>query len=290
MPVADVDGLEIAYEIHGDGDQTWVLTPGGRFSKDYGGVRETAEALAARGRRVVIWDRPNCGASSVGFTGPSESEVQADALAGLVRSLDLGPVVIAGGSGGSRVSLLAAARHPDIAAGLAIWWISGGVYGLMTLGCHYCGDSISAAWTGGMAAVVELPTWREVLERNTANRERMLALDPREFIATMERWMVAYAPREEQLVPGLADADLTRVAAPTLVFRSGASDSNHTRATSEGVAALIPGARLVEPPWGDREWVERTQAAAARGQALFERWPLLVPQLTEWNDAIDARV
>ena len=86
MAVADVNGLEISYEIIGDGEQTWALTPGGRFSKDYGGVRELAQGLAATGRRVLIWDRPNCGASSVSFQGSTESSLQADTLAALVRS------------------------------------------------------------------------------------------------------------------------------------------------------------------------------------------------------------
>ena len=38
MPRIEVDGVSIAYEIVGDG-RPWVLTPGGRFSKDYPGVR-----------------------------------------------------------------------------------------------------------------------------------------------------------------------------------------------------------------------------------------------------------
>lgn len=134
MAVTTVNGLEIAYDIIGDGAQTWAITPGGRFSKDYGGVRELAEGLAATGRRVLIWDRPNCGASSVSFTGPTESALQADTLAALIRQLGLGPAVIAGGSGGSRVSLLTVARNPDIATGLAMWWISGGVFGRRHLG------------------------------------------------------------------------------------------------------------------------------------------------------------
>src|SRR4051794_26499367 len=106
MPYATVDGLDIAYEVIGDGGPPWVITPGGRFAKESPGVRELAGALAAAGRRVVVWDRPNTGGSSVCFTGESESQMQADALAGLLRTLDLGPAVIAGGSGGSRVSLL----------------------------------------------------------------------------------------------------------------------------------------------------------------------------------------
>src|SRR3954471_10081842 len=133
MPRATVDGLSISYEIIGEG-RPWTITPGGRFSKDDPGVREFAEALARDGNRVLIWDRPNCGESDVCFTGSSESAMQADTLAALLRHLDMAPAVITGGSGGSRISMLTAARHRDVAAGLAIWWISGGIFGLMSLG------------------------------------------------------------------------------------------------------------------------------------------------------------
>ncbi len=285
MATTTVNGLTIAYEMVGDAGQPWVLTPGGRFSKDYGGVRELATAIADAGNRVVIWDRPNTGESDVTFEGSSESVVQADALGGLIRALDLGPTIIAGGSGGSRVSLIAAGRHPDLTKALAIWWISGGPLGLIALGYHYCSDSIRAAWQGGMEAVVELPEWGEVLERNAGNRTRMLALDPQDFIATLERWMVTYCPCGEELVPGLTAAEQATLTIPTLVFRSGASDMNHPRATSETIAAALPDAELVEPPWGDREWMDR-QAARAQGEALFARWPLLAPQLLDWADGL----
>jgi pimeloyl-ACP methyl ester carboxylesterase len=207
--------------------------------------------------------------------------MQADALAGLLTELDMTPAVIAGGSGGSRVSLLAAARHPDLAAGVALWWISGGVYGLLSLGTHYCGNSIAAAWNGGMEAVVALPEWSEVLERNPGNRQRFLDQDPREFITTFERWMVAYCPCGEELVPGLADVDARSLDVPALVFRSGQSDVNHPRATSEQVADLLPNSRLIEPPWGDTEWMDR-HTPQAREEGIFVRWPLLAPQLLEW--------
>ncbi|HSS09557.1 MAG TPA: alpha/beta hydrolase, partial [Acidimicrobiales bacterium] len=191
--------------------------------------------------------------------------------------LAMAPAVVVGGSGGSRVSLLTAARHPDVAAGLALWWISGGVYGLITLGAHYCGESIAAAWRTGMEGVVALQQWQEVLERNPSNKQRFLDQNPNEFIATFERWMLAYCPRDDQLIPGLPDGDAQGVAVPTLVFRSGTTDVHHTRATSERLAELIPTARLVEPPWGDNEWNERSA-----GEGLFVRWPLLVPPLLAW--------
>ena len=66
-------------------------------------MRELATALAECGNRVLIWDRPNCGASDVRFDGSSESAMQADVLAGLLRQRDMTPAVIAGGSGGARV-------------------------------------------------------------------------------------------------------------------------------------------------------------------------------------------
>jgi pimeloyl-ACP methyl ester carboxylesterase len=283
MPNADIDGLTIAYDLVGaPGGPAWVITPGGRFSKDVPGIRELAETLAAHGQRVLIWDRPNTGASSVCFEGESESVMQADALAGLLRALDLAPAVIAGGSGGSRVSLLTALRHPDVAARLALWWISGGVYGQLVLATHYCGESIRAAWQGGMEAVVELPEWQEVLERNPANRARFLAIDPRAFIDALGRWMLVYCPDPTATVSGVRDRTFATFAVPTLVFRSGASDPHHTRATSERLAAVIPGARLVEPPWGDTEWKERGEAARTGTGHLFERWPLLAPQLLEF--------
>lgn len=284
MATAMVDGRSISYEVIGAG-RPWIITPGGRDSKDTPGVRELAAAIAALGNQVVIWDRPNTGASDVRLEGESESAMQADALVGLLDHLDLGPTVIAGGSGGSRVSLLAAAQCPDRAAALAVWWISGGVVGLIALGTHYCSPSIRAAWAGGMEAVVALPEWAEVLERNPANRDRFLAQDPSAFIATFERWMAAYCPCGDEVVPGLADDDARALDLPALVLRSGASDLNHRRETSEQVAALLPRARLVEPPWGDTEWRERQDARnAGEAPGLFVRWPLLAPILHDWAD------
>jgi len=282
LPTVEVDGFEIAYEVVGEG-QPWVLTPGGRFTKEVGGLPEMARALAEQGRRVVTWDRPNCGASSVVFRGRSESEVQAEALGALLRHLDLGPAVIAGGSGGARVSLLAAARNPDVTAGLAMWWISGGVPGLLALAGFYCAPSFEAAWHGGMEAVLELEQWAEVLERNPGNRERFLAMDRSEFLDVMSRWMLAYCPCDDSLVPGLDDEDVARLDVPILVFRSGTTDMYHTRETSESLGANLPNAELVEPPWGDDEWNERGAEVEQTG-SLFVRWPLLVPQLVEWAD------
>jgi hypothetical protein len=154
----------------------------------------------------------------------------------------------------------------------------------MALGVYYCGESLVAAWNGGMEAVVELPEWTEVLTRNPANRQRFLDHDPKDFVATMERWMKAYCPCGDELVPGLRDSDARALGLPALVFRSGISDVHHTRAASEQLAALLPNAALVEPPWGDTEWLERGAEREKVG-GLFVRWPLLAPILHGWANA-----
>ena len=171
-------------------------------------------------------------------------------------------------------------------AALAVWWISGGVFGLMSLGVHYCGGSLAAAWHGGMEAVVALPEWEEVLERNPANRERFL---PRTRRRSSPRWSAGW-PSTAPATPTWCPASASRRQGPRPAdarVPQRRLDIHHTRATSERVAAALPNARLVEPPWGDREWIER-QEDRTQGltDGLFVRWPLLVPQLTSWADEV----
>jgi 2-hydroxy-6-oxonona-2,4-dienedioate hydrolase len=65
----EIHGGLVEYEVLGPaGGQPVVLTPGGRFSRDVPGLRPLAGALAGGGLRVLIWDRPNCGASDVQST------------------------------------------------------------------------------------------------------------------------------------------------------------------------------------------------------------------------------
>lgn len=277
MARAEIDGIGIEYELIGDGPAV-AITPGGRFPHDDPGVRELAEALAAGGLRALIWDRPNCGGSDIVFRGDSESVLNADVLAGLIRTLDLGPTLIAGGSAGARVSLLTAVRHPDIASGVFVWWITGGAIGLGGLVGVYCGESALAAADGGMAAVAALPSWQQQLARNPGNRARLLDQDDAGFIATMKRWGEAFLPTSGSPVPGITPDDLAALDMPITILRSGVSDMHHPRETTEAVHALIPGAALDEPPWSDREWVNRLRAFP-QGEGLFQNWPKLAPQI-----------
>ena len=283
MPRITVDGIGLAYELLGrEGDPAVALTPGGRFSMDSPGIRELGEELVKGGRRVLLYDRPNCGRSDVCLAGASESEMQAEALTGLIRALDLGPVVIAGGSGGSRVSMLAAARDPDICSHLALWWISGDPIGLMQLATYYCGEAAVLASRGGMEAVLNATSWAENFAKNPQAKDAIRGMDPDRFIAVMQRWAGAYVPSDISPVPGMMPIDFARLTMPTLVFRSHKSDLSHTRTTSEWVARLIPQSTIIDPPWREDEWNHRSMAVmSGTAKGLFESWPLLAPYILE---------
>jgi pimeloyl-ACP methyl ester carboxylesterase len=280
MARIEVNGLSIGYEIIGSGSKTAIITPGGRFPKETPGVRDLAENLANHDYKTVIWDRPNCGESDVCFEGETESILNADTLAGLLRKLDMAPALLIGGSAGSRVSLIVTKRHPDVVRKLALVWITGDAIGLAGLVGVYCGGLYTAAKIGGMAAVAEDSGLAEPIARNPGNRDRVLSQDFGKFCETMQRWGRSFLPEGGSPVPGLLPDDFRRIKVPVLIFRSGESDPHHPRYTTEQVHALIPGSHMVEPPWGDREWLDR-MADAANG--LFLNWGKLAQQLAKFD-------
>jgi pimeloyl-ACP methyl ester carboxylesterase len=282
-----ISGIGIEYDLLGkEGAPAIALTPGGRFPLDTPGLRNLAEKLAAGGRRVLIWDRPNCGSSDLNFDADTESELHAQTLLGLIRELDLGKTALAAGSAGSRVSLIAASRDPDLISHLFIWWISGGPIGLMQLAIVYCSESASLVLRGGMEAVVGATAWAEQIERNPSGRDILLAQDPERFYETMQRWAKAYSPSDDSPVPGMKPGDFAKLTMPVMILRSGNSDMNHTRATSEWVHKLIPHSQIVDPPWPDEEWNNRVDDYKNKdAEGLFVNWPVLAPAILDFTNS-----
>ena len=175
MARQDVGGIEVDYEFLGSADAPLViLTPGGRYPRDTPGLPQLAAELVKGGYRVLSWDRPNCGASDISFDGTSESVLHADTLVGLTSALGLERFALAGGSAGSRISLMVAARMPERVSKMFIWWISGGAISLAQLATYYCADAAAAATKGGMAAVAALPGFADQIARNPRNRALIL--------------------------------------------------------------------------------------------------------------------
>src|SRR5262245_24007205 len=116
MPVANVRGANINYEVLGTHGPWVALSPGGRRALD--NVRNLARHVADRGYRVLIHDRRNCGVSDIVIGGDkSEYEVWADDLHALLSQHNALPAIVGGGSSGCRLSVLFALTYPqDVSA------------------------------------------------------------------------------------------------------------------------------------------------------------------------------
>lgn len=281
----EVNGGSVVYEILGDCGDLIVLTPGGRFGKDIPGLRPLAEALVDGGYRVLLWDRPNCGASDVQFYGQSESHMRAQTLRGLLDALGEGPSILAGGSGGARDSLLTAMLYPELVTALVVWNIVGGVYGTFVLGSYYVIPSILAVRGSGIDGLLRVTEWRDRIEENPGNRQRMLDLDPDEFLKVMLRWLGAFVSKPGQTIPGVDDEMFDRITVPTLIIRGGENDWDHPKRTSLEVSCLVKGAELMDPPWPEDAW-ERAAEERAAGRVkrfnMFDTWVQAAPAILEF--------
>ena len=285
--VFEVNGGNVVYEILGKEGDFIALTPGGRYSKDIEGLRPLAQALVKGGYRVLLWDRPNCGKSDVQFYGQSESHMRAETLHALITGLDIGPCIIAGGSGGARDSMLTTMLYPDIVRKLVVWNIVGGVYGAFALGAYYVMPTIHAARALGMQGPLRLPEWKELIEANPRNKDRILAQDSDEFLKVMLRWLNAYVSKPGQTIPGVPDEMFDEIKVPTLIIRGGENDWDHPKRTSLEVSCLIKGSKLIDPPWPEDAW-ERASEARAQGKVkrfnMFDTWVQAAPEILKFLD------
>jgi 2-hydroxy-6-oxonona-2,4-dienedioate hydrolase len=285
--IFEYKGGRVVYEILGEEGEFIALTPGGRFSKDIPGLRPLAEALADGGYRVLLWDRPNCGKSDVQFYGKSESHMRAETLHALITGLDVGPCIIAGGSGGARDSMLTTMLYPEIVRKLVVWNIVGGVYGSFVLGGHYVVPSILAAKGMGVEGLLHVAEWKERIAENPDNEARFRALDVDEFLKLMRRWLNAFVPKPGQTIPGVEDEMFDNITIPTLIIRGGENDWDHPKRTSLEVSCLIKGSKLIDPPWPEDAWEragERFAASGGKNFCLFDTWVQAAPAILEFLD------
>jgi len=107
---ADVNGLHLYYETHGQG-RPLVLIHGGLGSGEMFGP--TIPALVAAGHQVIAPDLQGHGRTA-DIDRPIDVRLMADDIAALVRHLGLEQVDVVGYSLGGGVALFTASKHPEL--------------------------------------------------------------------------------------------------------------------------------------------------------------------------------
>ena len=238
MPIANIHGVDINYEILGDRGPFIALQPGGR--RGLVGVKSLGLKLAEAGNRVIVYDRRNCGASGIAIEGESENEIWAEDLHELLAGLDALPAYIGGSSSGCRLAMILALRRPEDVRGLLLWRVTGGAYAAERLTNQYYTSHIEAAQRGGMMAVCAMEHWSEVIKANPASRAKLMAMDPQDFIARMTEWRRSFAAGADHPVIGLSPAELRSMIVPA--FIAPGSDPVHPRVAGQAAHRLMPNA------------------------------------------------
>lgn len=280
MPDALIRGVTLRYAILGETGPWIALTPGSRRGHEE--LLPMAEALAARGHRVLLHDRRNCGASEVSVEGEgSENEIWADDLRELARQVGAERLWVGGSSSGARLAILFALRHADALQGLLLWRVTGGRHAAEKLAKRYYSDLAEAARSGGMAAVASTEHFRDCIAARPANGEALLRMDPQRFIAVMERWHAAFIRDANMPAIGATEEQLRAVAVPACIIAG--NDVVHTPMTARRVAGLIPRAELHD------DLVPRRPDDALLVEWDRAEWRAAEPRMVELFAALVAR-
>lgn len=250
MDFVNTEGVRLHYEILGEQGPWLALVSGGRRSGAE--LLALARQIAAQGFRVVLHDRRNTGASQVLIEGErGEEDIWADDWVQLMQHLDAVPAFFGGGSSGARLALLTSLRHPKVVRGLLLLRITGGAFTAGRLPENYYGQYIRAAEQGGMAAVCATPFYQELIAVSPDNHERLMAMDPAEYIAVMRHWLKIFLQGPREPVLGMTTEALQAICVPTWVVPG--NDQTHVSRHGREAAALIPGCELFELPVTDED-------------------------------------
>jgi pimeloyl-ACP methyl ester carboxylesterase len=267
MPVKNIRGVDIVYEVLGDTGPWVTVTPGGR--RGLTGERILAGLIAEAGYRVLIHDRRNMGASGIAFTGDNESLEQAEDLLALLQSLGTGPAYIAGSSSGARMSLLLAHHHPDAVKALLLWRVTGGPYAAHRLAFNYYEQYIDAVTSGGIDSVTATEHFGAMINANPVNGETLSQMGPDVFEAAMRRWLAGFRADCDYPVAGIRPEDMRKITVPAIVIPG--NDRVHPPAPGQAAHRLLPNSiyqevltHTVEADVDFEGWARATGTLAAR--------------------------
>ena len=236
MSIVRVNGLDIAYERVGEGPPL-VLAHGAAMD---GRMWQPQLDALANEFTVIAWDEPGAGRSSDVRADFALADY-ANALAGLIGALDLGPAHVAGLSWGGTVAQELYRRHPALVATLIL-------------------VDTYAGWKGSLSAEevrARVDGVREMLRAPAVEFEPMLpglfaGEPPAEFVPLLEEIASDVRPHSlETALLVMAEADLRdllpHITVPTLLVW-GEHDARSPLTVARELERAIPDAELVVIP------------------------------------------
>lgn len=266
MSTAEVNGVELYYEVHGTGDSI-VLTHG---SWTDARSWEQAATTLRESYRVVLWDRRGHSRSGAG-AGPGSRQEDAADLAGLIERVSNEPVHVVGNSYGANITLTLVTTRPDLVVSAAVhepplWGLLEGTrdHALVDELAHAesalsvvreritSGDHRGAAEhfvehvALGPGMWDQLPdAFRSTLESNAPTYldeladDTALSIDTAALAATEVPLLLTYGTESPQLFPAVI-AELAQLVADARVeVIAGAGHIPHTTHTGEWISHLV---------------------------------------------------
>jgi pimeloyl-ACP methyl ester carboxylesterase len=254
MPFATLDGIETRYEIVGDGAPVLMFAPGG-FDATLDkwstlGIYEKTrllEQLAER-YRCIAFDRRETGESGGRVEVITWDHYVAQG-AGLLDHLDIEHAHLLGGCMGCCPVTVFAARHPQRALSIVLYWPVGGSH-FRERGQGRFETHLEFVEEAGLTGVVELARnttegfgkdprvgpWASVIRRDDAFAEDYVAVNLERYRSLVTETAAILFDRDT--APGAGPEELAALNMPAMIVPG--NDPVHTREAARYLESALP--------------------------------------------------
>ena len=276
MPSAIIDGIATRYEVAGNGPPLLMYAPGG-----FNAVVEAWTTLGSYARiklldhlpqhfTCIMFDRRECGQSG----GRVEPVTWAHYVAqgrGLLQHLRIARAHLIGGCMGCAPVAAFAVAHPEMVAGMVLYWPVGGAKYRISSHQRFA-EHLDFVRSDGLAGVVALirkegkpfgadprgGPWASVIKRDETFAATYAARDSHEYIRICEGMRDALFDRDT--APGATPENLLRSEVPALIVPG--HDAAHATSAARYLEECLPRSDYWDAP------VEAQTEAATNSRVL----------------------